>query len=160
MKLYHGSYCQIHKPSLEKCRANTDFGKGFYTTTSLEQAEKWAEIIKRRQQIKVAYISVYEVDDDLLQKNYIIRHFPVPSKEWLDFVVGNRNERIRIDYDIVRGPVANDTVYEVLPLYESGRVPANVAISMLKPEKLFDQFSFHSVKALGELAFIDFVEIK
>lgn len=160
MKLYHGSSCRVRKPNLEKCRANTDFGKGFYTTTSLEQATRWAEIIKKRQNTQKAYISMFEVDDGILEKDYTINHFTAPTKEWLDFVVENRNERINVNYDIVKGPVANDTVYEVLPLYESGRISADVAINMLKPEKLFDQFSFHSIKALQELTFISSNEVK
>lgn len=159
MKLYHGSSSRVRKPNLGKCRTNTDFGKGFYTTTSLEQARKWAEIIKKRQNIDIAYVSIYEVDDNVLDKDYIIHHFPAPSKEWLDFVVNNRNERIDINYDIVKGPVADDTVYEVLPLYESGRISADVAISMLKPEKLFDQFSFHTIDALRELTFTSSIEV-
>jgi hypothetical protein len=36
MKLYHGSTGKIKKPILTKSRTNTDFGKGFYTTTSME----------------------------------------------------------------------------------------------------------------------------
>ena len=36
--LYHGSYCEIRKPQLEKCAKRKDFGKGFYLTTSREQA--------------------------------------------------------------------------------------------------------------------------
>ena len=41
MILYHGSTIRVENPILAKCRSNTDFGRGFYTTTSKEQAEKW-----------------------------------------------------------------------------------------------------------------------
>jgi hypothetical protein len=37
MKLYHGSTVDVEKPDLQKCRLATDFGLGFYTTTSFEQ---------------------------------------------------------------------------------------------------------------------------
>lgn len=36
--LYHGSYCEVRNPQLEKCAKRKDFGKGFYPTTSREQA--------------------------------------------------------------------------------------------------------------------------
>lgn len=160
MKLYHGSYCKVKQPSLDKCRTNTDFGKGFYTTTSLEQAKRWAEIIKERHDIEAAYVSIYEIDDNIFGKDYTIHQFPVPSKEWLDFVVENRNQYKDIDYDIVKGPVADDTIYRILTLYGDGTVSAEDAIRRLKPEKLFDQFSFHSIKALKELTFISSIEIK
>ena len=38
--LYHGSYCVVENPDLEKCALYKDFGKGFYLTTSKEQADK------------------------------------------------------------------------------------------------------------------------
>lgn len=36
--LYHGSYCEVSRPLLDKCSRRKDFGKGFYLTTSREQA--------------------------------------------------------------------------------------------------------------------------
>ena len=44
MKLYHGSTFIVKKPNLELLKNKTDFGKGFYTTTNIEQAKKWVEI--------------------------------------------------------------------------------------------------------------------
>ena len=41
MLLYHGSVMTVRKPAVARGRLKTDFGKGFYTTTSREQAEKW-----------------------------------------------------------------------------------------------------------------------
>jgi hypothetical protein len=32
---------EIPHPDLQHSRANVDFGRGFYTTTIYEQAEKW-----------------------------------------------------------------------------------------------------------------------
>lgn len=36
--LYHGSYTAIPEIQLSKCSPGLDFGKGFYLTTSFEQA--------------------------------------------------------------------------------------------------------------------------
>ena len=36
--LYHGSYVAVEKPELERCYPYKDFGRGFYLTTSQEQA--------------------------------------------------------------------------------------------------------------------------
>lgn len=38
----------VRKPIVSRGRGKTDFGKGFYTTTSREQAEKWAQIKRDR----------------------------------------------------------------------------------------------------------------
>ena len=36
--LYHGSYCEVKLPDLNKCAKRKDFGQGFYVTSSKEQA--------------------------------------------------------------------------------------------------------------------------
>ncbi len=42
MRVYYGSYCEVRNPSLDKGRAGADFGAGFYLTSDLLMAEKWA----------------------------------------------------------------------------------------------------------------------
>ena len=39
--LYHGSYCEVKEPELDKCAKRKDFGQGFYLTSSKEQAESF-----------------------------------------------------------------------------------------------------------------------
>ena len=77
MKLYHGSTEVIQYPTILESQRLLDFGKGFYTTTSLEQAQKWA-IIKRnriRDNAK-SFVTVYELDENLLTNtNYKIKLF-------------------------------------------------------------------------------------
>ncbi|MCM1180807.1 MAG: DUF3990 domain-containing protein [Clostridium sp.] len=41
MLLYHGSYCEVKNPDLAKCASFKDFGKGFYLTSSKEQAKSF-----------------------------------------------------------------------------------------------------------------------
>ena len=48
LKIYHGSTFIVEKPSLEILNFRTDFGKGFYTTTDIEQAIKWTKIKRER----------------------------------------------------------------------------------------------------------------
>ena len=48
MILYHGSYLEIMHPDLCHSREKVDFGRGFYTTPLLGQAEKWCGKFKRR----------------------------------------------------------------------------------------------------------------
>lgn len=36
--LYHGSYCEVNEPDLTMCESRKDFGKGFYLTSSKNQA--------------------------------------------------------------------------------------------------------------------------
>jgi hypothetical protein len=60
MILYHGSLEAIEKPDISFSRINTDFGKGFYTTSIESQAEKWATRFKRR--FGYATVSIYNDD--------------------------------------------------------------------------------------------------
>lgn len=175
MLLYHGSTLTVHNPVVSIGRPETDFGKGFYTTTSREQAEKWAHIRKDRENKKNrednkgmeddvadarAIVSVYEFDEALLDDpRFKTLLFDGATVEWLDFVVDNRRGRIKHDYDIIQGPVANDKLYATISLYENGILDARAAIEQLKTHVLFDQVSFHSRGACSGLRFVESFEV-
>ena len=80
MKLYHGSTVQVKNPTLRYGRESTDFGKGFYTTTNFEQAKNWAlSKIRTNNQLK-AIVSIFEVDNDLINKSqYNTKIFTSPN---------------------------------------------------------------------------------
>ena len=164
MRLYHGSTMTVRKPAISRSRSKTDFGKGFYTTTSREQAEKWAQIKKNREgddENVRAVVSVFAFDETLLDSaKYNTRHFDGATVEWLNFVVDNRRGDTSHDHDIIMGPVANDKLYATISLYETGVLDAAAAIEQLKTHQLFDQLSFHTAKACGLLTFIDSYEVK
>ena len=159
MKLYHGSLVTVKKPSVLKGRNTVDFGKGFYTTTSLEQAQKWADLKRKRSGVSRAVVSIYEAPDDLLNGRYATLNFTGPTKDWLDFVVKNRKGQGDGHYDLTLGPVANDQLYATIRLYEQGVVTADAAIEMLKAHVLFDQLAFHNQVAADELVFVEAVEV-
>jgi hypothetical protein len=157
MKLYHGGIAVVEQPQILDTQRLLDFGKGFYTTTNMGQAERWA-IIKQKRLGETAksLVSEYEFDDFLLADQTLnVMLFKQASEEWLDFVVQNRNENVNHGYDMVIGPVANDTLYQTFTLYEAGILTKPETISRLKVHPLFDQVSFHSPKALVHLKFID-----
>lgn len=66
MILYHGSNVEVRAPKLLKIQRELDFGKGFYTTSSLEQASKWAERTAKRLKTKQGIVSVYELDEQTM----------------------------------------------------------------------------------------------
>ena len=43
--LYHGSYCIVENPDLQKCAFYKDFGQGFYLTTGRERKDSAGVII-------------------------------------------------------------------------------------------------------------------
>ena len=161
MKLYHGSTEVIQYPTILESQRLLDFGKGFYTTTSLEQAQKWA-IIKRnriRDNAK-SFVTVYELDENLLTNtNYKIKLFKYADEHWLDFVVNNRKMIEVHNFDMVIGAVANDTLYKTLSLYETGILTKKETIARLKVHTLYDQISFHNMDILKEIKYVHFLEI-
>ena len=160
MKLYHGSIVSVKNPSLSQGRPNTDYGKGFYTTVDFDQAARWARIRRDRAGGGNAVVSVYEVDDMLLQKeDFRIMEYNGATKEWLDFVVANRRYAPLHDYDIVLGPVANDNLYATISLYENGELSAEAAVVQLKTHVLFNQVSFHTEKVLAQLRFVESIMV-
>lgn len=161
MLLYHGSTMAVRKPIVSRGRGKTDFGKGFYTTTSRKQAEKWAQIKRDRMGDGAhAIVSVFELDDAVLNNPaYHTRHFDGATAEWLDFVVGNRRGEVHHNFDLIMGPVANDRLYATITLYENGILDANAAIEQLNTHQLFDQLSFHTTKACKLLTFVETFEL-
>lgn len=159
MKLYHGSNVEVHNPNLRYGRQKTDYGRGFYTTTQKEQAERWTEIKLDRAKTGKRIVSVYEIEDSLLTKPKLnIREFHGVDKAWLDFVVDSR-KGIKHDYDLVFGPVANDKVFTTVNLYESDVLDADTAIARLKAYKTYDQLSFHTERVMDALRFVESYEV-
>ena len=58
MRVYHGSMTEIKKPQVAYSKNYLDFGLGFYMTTFLEQAEKWANRKALRKQ-GIATVNIY-----------------------------------------------------------------------------------------------------
>lgn len=159
MKLYHGSTVIVKNPNIQRGRKATDFGKGFYTTTNFEQAKKWAILKRNREQGKKSVVSVYEVPDDILNREFSVLWFEGATKDWLEFVVNNRKGKGKNRYDLIMGPVANDQLYATIRLYEQGVITADAAIEMLKTHKLFNQLSFHTEKVCSQLIFEESIEV-
>jgi hypothetical protein len=151
---------KVEHPEIRQGNRLLDFGYGFYTTTNLEQATRWAWIKKTRMNRNCAYLNTYEIDDDIfLNKGIHFLEFTEPDRSWLEFVINNRQGKQMHDYDLVRGAVANDTLYQTFTLYESGVLSVEETITRLKVHTLFDQLSFHTKKVINELQFIEALEL-
>jgi hypothetical protein len=155
MELYHGSDIAVSEPRLMETKRTLDFGRGFYTTTSREQAISFTRNVNRRNGSTIGVVSVYEFDEDKATNLNVLR-FTAADEAWLDFVMGNRLKKLcEKKYDIVIGAVANDTVYTTLILYADGTLNKDETIARLKTRRLFDQYAFQSTEALSLLIFKD-----
>ena len=158
MKLYHGSNMAVYEPQILISDRKLDFGTGFYLTSSLEQAERWAKLTAERRGIGVPTISVYEFDEAKLTELKILK-FEKANKKWLDFVVANRDNTIDDQmWDMVIGPVANDRTMPVIRLFIAKVYTATEALRRLLPQKLHDQYTFKTQTALQFLKFQEVIE--
>ncbi|MDR3012854.1 MAG: DUF3990 domain-containing protein [Chitinispirillales bacterium] len=159
MQLFHASNLEINSPKLVNRTQTLDFGGGFYTTSNREQAEEFAlKVYARRKKEGSPTVNVYDLDERAQQLN--ILKFESPSNKWLDFVVHNRRNGRKENYDLIVGPVANDDVFAIIVLYEDGQLTKSAAIRRFKVKKLFNQYVFCTEKALSTLAFIESYKVK
>ena len=144
MELYHGSGDIVEFPEIRKTRYTKDFSWGFYCTQSYEQAHRWAE---RRHTHGVVNVYIYHENPELR-----IKKFPKRTDEWLDFIAECRSGKIH-DYDIVEGPMADDTIWNFVNDFLNGNISRSVFWEYAKFKHPTHQISFHSIKALACLEF-------
>ncbi len=154
MILYHGSNIAVTEPQIIVSNRALDFGAGFYTTSSEEQAVRWAKLQALRRGKGVPTVSVYEFDDAKAADLAILR-FPSADADWLRYVTDNRKSAYRGEkYDVVIGPVANDNTMPVISDYMAGTINVETALILLKPQKLADQYAFLTWKGLSMLRYV------
>lgn len=159
MKVYHGSIEEVRVPEIREPDRPLDYGSGFYTTTSLEQAEMWVRKRMKDNDCRRGFVNMYDFDEQSAQKLNILS-FDSPSDEWIDFVLANRMQKsFRHNFDIVYGPVANDRVYASFALYEADIIDRDELFKRLKTYKLVDQYLFHTEESLRYLSYIESKEV-
>ena len=158
MIVFHGSLVEVDQPRILKPSHTLDYGAGFYTTTSYDQAEKWVKN-KLNASHRNGFVNKYEWDERAISDlNY--KHFSEPDEEWIDFVYNNRTVfGFEHDFDVVYGPVANDKVYAAFALYEQGFIDKQALIREMRAYKLVDQMLFHTEKAIKTLVYIESREV-
>lgn len=135
-KLYHGSNVAIEKIDLSRSKRGKDFGQGFYLNTSPDQAMAMAIRTVRFQGNGQPTLSCFEFDEAKANEFGLnIKVFPDYSEEWAEFVVMNRKNNSEYPahpYDIVIGPIADDTVGVQIRRYIMGYLSAAALVDELK----------------------------
>jgi hypothetical protein len=149
MKVYHGSSVAVNVPEIRRGRFSKDFGEGFYCTTLLEQAKRWAS------RKKPSVVSVYEY---LPSEGLKVLEFTEMTDEWLDFIVNCRRGASH-DYDIVIGAMANDQVFNYINDYVDGILTKEQFWVLAKFKKPTNQICFCSENALKCLKYIESLNI-
>ncbi len=155
MILYHGSNVEVKTPEILNHRKYLDFGAGFYMTSDLDQAARWAKRKTELAEKGQPTVSVFSTDDSKWQLLDIER-FPGPDENWLDCITAFRKGIPRNEsHDIIIGPVADDQTINTIGIYFRGLITAKMAIELLLPYKLKDQYCFKNQKSLDTLIYIE-----
>lgn len=141
--IYHGSYLKIEFPQIRRYKFTKDFCWGFYCTEIKEQAQKQAA------KFKTPIVNEYKLNLEGLK----VKVFKDYSHEWLDFVVNCRNGATHL-YDVVKGPMADDTIYEYLEAYMDNMMDEEKFFKLMKFKYPTHQISLHTIKALDHIKFI------
>lgn len=156
MKLYHGSNLQIQDIDFDKCKPYKDFGKGFYLTEikeqALQMANRTAAIYGGEPFVTEFYFDENKAKADTSLQ---IKFFEEPDKEWALFILANRNRKNpqpRHGYDIVIGPVADDTIATLFRNFDDGIIDLDMLVSGLKYKKISSQYLFHTYSSLKYLS--------
>ncbi len=143
--LYHGSTDVVEYPNIRVAKFNKDFHFGFYCTEYYEQAKRWATRYSGNGIVnEYAYTQNLELN---------VLKFETMSEEWLDFIVSCRLGHSH-DYDIVEGPMANDTIFNYVQNFVDGKISRAAFWELAKFKKPTHQISFHTVRALQTLEFV------
>ena len=151
MRLYHSSNVIVEHPDTQHSRLYLDFGCGFYLTSYYDQAVRYAQRFKRREQ--PAWLNTYDFSCD--ETVWKIRRFESYDKQWLDFVAQCRSGIDEGDYDMIIGGIANDRVIITLDRYFTGEISQEEALGLLKYERPNIQYCIRTDKMLRKcLTFI------
>lgn len=144
MILYHAGKEVVEFPEVRKTKYTKDFSWGFYCTNSLGQAVRWAN---RGEGKPIINYYSYEPVDSLS-----VLKFDCMTDEWLDFIAECRGGKTH-RYDVVEGPMANDTVWNYVNDFFAGRISRKQFWVLAEFKYPTHQISFHTLSALNCLTF-------
>lgn len=154
MILYHGSNQIIDKIDLKKSRPNKDFGRAFYLSPIKSQAMDMANFMVMLEGGEPV-VNAYLFEEECMKSSSLnVLCFDNYSEEWAKFVLANRDTQacVRHGYDIVYGPIANDSVGRQITNLKEGYITFDVFLERLKFMKgITFQYAFCTDNALIKL---------
>nr|WP_273386999.1 DUF3990 domain-containing protein [Cohnella zeiphila] len=141
-QVFHGTQMKaipgIRQKPINKayCRANKDFGSGFYTTIDLYQATRWARksiddviafnrkmgqpLISNISEGELPAVAVLNCEPDGNNLDIPVHDFRAESKEWADFILKHRFDSSNVSCncslhpDIVCGVMADNNTGDII----------------------------------------------
>lgn len=154
--LYHGTNVVIDKIDLSLSRRGKDFGCGFYLNPDKSQAWEMAVRTHKRLMQGEPTLNVFLFDDARLAQDsaLALKVFTEYSVEWAEFILANRrnvSDTPIHSYDIVIGPIADDTVGLQLHRFLQGYISIERMVETLRFHKPAIQYFFATDRAVALL---------
>lgn len=154
--LYHGSNVSIEQIDLSLSRKGKDFGCGFYLNANRQQAMDMAIRTTLRMRSGTPTVTAFLFDESILNQSGLnVKIFDDYSVEWAEFVLMNRkntSDTPAHPYDIVIGPIANDTVGVQIRRFIMGYISMEKLIEELRYRGNHSaQYFFGTPKAINLL---------
>ena len=153
MKLYHGTNTDFQEIRLDKSRVGKDFGYGFYLTPDQQVAARQAERKLLQYGVGAKVVQCYFCNEVKFQSLKVLR-FDAYTEEWANFILLNRQHKERNslhDYDIVIGPIADDTVGFQIRRYTEGIITKAQFLEEIKYHQVTMQYFFGTERAISIL---------
>ena len=109
-----------------------------------KQARRWA-LTKKKHHV----VNLYQFQ---AAKGLKVKKFDKMTEEWLSFVVDCRSG-VRHEYDIVEGPMADDTIWDYIEDYTAGRISKAAFWELVKFKYPTHQIVFCTDTALKTIRF-------
>ena len=153
MILYHGSTVDIEHIDLAKSKPNKDFGRAFYLSANYDQAMEMAQFKAEFAELPPV-VNVYRFDEKLLRE-FKYKRFEAYTEDWAHFVYNHRTDpqgRTLHDYDVVFGPIANDTIGAQITRFKQGYISFEQFLQRIQyPKGITFQYAFCTQRAIDKL---------
>ena len=142
--IYHAGKSVVEFPEVRKTKYTKDFSWGFYCTKDYKQAERWAN---RGEGTPIINKYRFELNEGLS-----VLKFEEMNDRWLDFIAACRSGKLH-HYDIVEGPMADDTVWNYVNDFLNGTISRKQFWALSEFKYPTHQISFHTLNALDCLTY-------
>ena len=157
--LFHGAKGSIEEPlSPYKSRKNNDFGQGFYTGESYEQAISFVSGFER----SCVYFLDFD-DADLTAKKYevnqewmmTIAYYRGALDEYKDHPIVKKLVEQSRECDFIIAPIADNRMFQIINSFIFGEITDEQCRHCLAATNLGSQYVFLNEKAVNQLQLVE-----
>lgn len=157
--LFHGAKSEIEgEISVNRSRMNNDFGQGFYTGESYDQAVSFVSGFDRS--------SVYYLDfdeSDLKCKKYkvdqewmlTIAYYRGTLEEYRDHPIVRNLIKKAVNCDYIIAPIADNRMFQIINSFISGEITDEQCKHCLAATNLGNQYVFTSERAVRKIKIVE-----